>query len=127
MKKLSYFLISFLIVVLLSGCVHAIAQVAVPGADIEVPMGKKIFGFLKDINALNIALIAFGTFAGGLWAMGRSKMKQIGEIFLKAYDYTDDKKLTAEERNDLIQRFLAIMGKSSIVQDENKRFILKKK
>ena len=76
--------------------------------------GGKIFGFLKDINALNIALIAFGTFAGGLWFKTRLKLKQIGELFLKAYEYTDDKKLSDEERADLINRFLQLFGKKAV-------------
>lgn len=76
--------------------------------------GGKIFGFLKDINALNIVLIAFGTFASGLWFRSRTKLKQIGELFLKAYEYTDDKKLSDEERSDLINRFLELIGKQKV-------------
>ena len=73
--------------------------------------GSKIFGFLKDINALNIVLIAFGTFASGLWFKGRTKLKQLADIFQKAYEYTDDKKLSDDERTDLINRFFEIIGK----------------
>lgn len=73
--------------------------------------GGKIFGFLKDINALNIVLIGFGTFAGGLWFKGRTKLKQLADIFQKAYEYTDDKRLSDAERTDLINRFFEILGK----------------
>ncbi len=75
------------------------------------PTKSKIFGFLKDINALNIILIGFGTFAGGLWMKGRSKLKQLADLFQKAYDYTDDKRLSEEERTDLLNRFLQLLGK----------------
>lgn len=78
----------------------------------EVKQTKnKIFGFLKDINALNIVLIGFGTFAGGLWFKGRTKLKQLADLFQKAYEYTDDKRLSEEERIDLLNRFLELLGK----------------
>ena len=84
-----------------------------PGLSQEVkPAKAKIFGFLKDINALNIILIGFGTFAGGLWIRGRTKLKQLADIFQKAYEYTDDKKLSEEEREDLLNRFLELLGKT---------------
>ena len=76
------------------------------------PAKNKIFGFLKDINALNIALISFGIFGGGLWFRSRQKLRLIGELFLKIYDYTDDKKLSEEERIDVLNRFLEIIGRS---------------
>jgi len=104
MKKGWYFLVSFLVICLVSISIQAIAQEV-------VPVQNKIFGFLNDVNVLNIALLAFATFAGGMWALGRSKMKQIGELFLKAYEYTDDKRLSAEERSDLIRRFFQLLGK----------------
>ena len=74
----------------------------------------KTKGFFSDIDGFNVILIAFATFFGGLWALGRQKMKQIGELFLKAYEYTDDKRLSKAERQDLMQRFLAIIGKSAV-------------
>ena len=76
--------------------------------------GSKIFGFLKDINALNIAIVAFGLFAGKKFLTMRNKLKQIGDLFLKAYEYTDDKKLSDEERTDLINRFLQLIGKNAV-------------
>jgi len=113
MKKGWYFVFLLILAMVMLVSMQSFAQV-VTGGEIDVPMKQKVFGFLKDINALNIALIAFATFAGGMWAMGRNKLKQIGEIFLKAYEYTDDKRLSADERQDLIQRFLAIIGRSSV-------------
>lgn len=76
----------------------------------------KLSGFLSDINLFNIALIAFATFAGGLWAMGRNKIKQVGELFLKAYEYTDDKRLSKQERQDLMQRFMEIIGRKTVLK-----------
>ena len=75
------------------------------------PTKNKIFGFLKDINALNIILIGFGTFAGGLWYKGRTKLKQLADLFQKAYEYTDDKRLSEEERMDLLNKVLELLGK----------------
>ena len=87
----------------------------------------KLLEFLGDINMLNVILLGFATFAGGLWYMGREKMKQIGELFLAAYEYTDDKRLCPEERADLINRFMAIIGKYVPVKpEEPKKGIIKK-
>lgn len=72
---------------------------------------KEILGVLKDFDVINLILVAIAVFAGSLYAMGRSKVKQVGELFMKAYDYTDDKRLSKEEREDLINRFLTIVGK----------------
>jgi hypothetical protein len=93
------------------------SSVVLPGTE-EIPAKVKMFQFLKEINPLNIVLLAISIFAGGLWAMGRNKMKQVGELFLKAYEYTDDKHLSAEERRDLIQRFMCIIGKSQVVSNK---------
>jgi hypothetical protein len=54
----------------------------------------------------------FTTIFGALWGKVRSKVKSIGELFLKAYEYTDDKKLDPEEREDLKRRFLEILNKT---------------
>jgi hypothetical protein len=67
--------------------------------------------FLGEINALNMALIAFTIFAGGIWYKGREKLKQLGELFLAAHEYTDDKRLCKEEREDLMRRFFQLIGK----------------
>jgi hypothetical protein len=72
---------------------------------------EAIKDFLSDINYINIGLAAFALFAGGIWYKGREKLKQIGELFLKAHEYTDDKKLSKAEREDLLNRFLQIAGK----------------
>lgn len=73
-----------------------------------------IFEYLKELNYLNIALLAFSIFAGSIWIQGRNKLKQIGELFIKAYEFTDDKCLSAVEREELLQRFLAILGKAPV-------------
>lgn len=90
----------------------------------EITFWDKTKGFLSDIDGFNIALLAFAAFFGGLWAMGRAKIKMIGELFLKAYEYTDDKRLSKAERQDLMQRFLAIIGKTvnnTTVVDKKKK------
>lgn len=91
-----------------------LAQLDVQAAQAVAEQGEMVgvMDYLKEINFLNIALLAFSVFAGSLWFQGRNKLKEIGEIFLKAYEYTDDKKLTAAERADLIARFMSIVGKS---------------
>ena len=90
----------------------------------DLTFWDKAKGFLGDIDGFNIALLAFAAFFGGLWAMGRNKIKMIGELFLKAYEYTDDKRLSKAERQDLMQRFLAIIGKTvnnTTVVDKKKK------
>lgn len=67
--------------------------------------------FLGEINALNIAMIAFALFAGGIWYKGREKLRQIGELFLAAHEYTDDKRLSRTEREDLMRRFMELIGR----------------
>lgn len=66
----------------------------------------------KNVDVIAVALLIFTTLFGGLWLALRNKLKQIADLFLKAYEYTDDKKLTAEERADLKRRFLEIISKS---------------
>jgi hypothetical protein len=66
----------------------------------------------NNIDIIAIVLLVFTTIFGGLWVTLRHKLKQIGDLFLKAYEYTDDKKLDAEERADLKRRFLDIITKS---------------
>lgn len=94
---------------------------------IAEPTGiDKVLSFIKEIDGLNIALIAFATIAGGLWAMGRAKLREIGELFLKAYEYTDDKRLSKAERQDLMQRFLRIIGRSTINETTVKKSVKNK-
>jgi hypothetical protein len=115
MKKAVFFLIVIFALV----SIQAIAQDTVTSTT-EVFTKSKIFDFLKEVNPLNIALLAISIFAGGLWAMGRNKLKQISDLFEKAYEYTDDKRLSQEERADLMQRFLQIIGKSTAVNTDSK-------
>jgi len=67
--------------------------------------------FLRNIDLLNIVLAAFAIFFSSFWWAGRERLKQIGELFLKAYEYTDDHVLNPEERQDLIIRFMRIIGR----------------
>ena len=72
------------------------------------------FGFLGDnVDIIAIVLLIFTSLFGGLWLKLRTKIKQIGELFLKAYEYTDDKKLDQQERDDLKKRFLEIISRAS--------------
>jgi hypothetical protein len=70
-------------------------------------------GLLGDnLDIIAMVLLLFTTIFGGLWIKVRSKIKQIGELFLAAYEYTDDKKLDKEEREDLKRKFLEIISKT---------------
>jgi hypothetical protein len=70
-------------------------------------------GLLGDnLDIIAMILLLFTTVFGGLWIKVRSKIKQIGELFLAAYKYTDDKKLDKEEREDLKRKFLEIISKT---------------
>lgn len=114
---MKYFLWSFCLVMLLMVSMAAVGQVVSPGP--EAPMKDKLLNFWEDIDGLNIALMLLSTFFGGLWWMIRSKLKQIGELFIKVYEYTDEesagrKKLTQEERADIVARVLAIFAKSTV-------------
>jgi hypothetical protein len=66
----------------------------------------------NNLDIIAMVLLLFTTVFGGLWIKVRSKIKQIGELFLAAYEYTDDKKLDKEEREDLKKRFLEIITKT---------------
>lgn len=68
--------------------------------------------FNENLDIIAIVLLLFTTIFGALWGKVRSKIKSIGELFLKAYEYTDDKKLDPEEREDLKRRFLEILNKT---------------
>lgn len=69
-------------------------------------------GFMENMDIIGIILLIFTTIFGALWITARSKLKEIGDLFLKAYEYTDDKKLSVEERLDLKERFLKIFTKT---------------
>jgi hypothetical protein len=68
--------------------------------------------FGDNIDIVAVVLLLFTSIFGTLWIKLRSKIKSIGELFLKAYEYTDDKKLDPEEREDLKRRFLEILNKT---------------
>lgn len=123
MKTVKYFFVSFLVVMLLCVSVLAIGQVVDP--EPALSSKEKIFGFFKDIDGLNILLIVLSTFFGGAWWMIRTKLKQVGELFIKVYEYTDEssagkKKLTQEERADIVARVLAIFAKSTVKINKSK-------
>lgn len=114
---MKYFLWSFCLVMLLMVSMAAVGQVVSP--EPEVAGKEKLLNFFKDIDGLNIILMILSTFFGGLWWMIRSKLKQVGELFIKVYEYTDEnsagkKKLTQEERADIVARVLAIFAKSTV-------------
>jgi len=116
MRTAKYFISTFLLLSLVIVGYTAIAQVTGVPELPDVPVKEKIFGFFKDVDGLNILLLVFATFFGGLWAMGRSKIKQAGELLLKVYEYSDaasagGKKITQAEREDIINRVLMILGK----------------
>ena len=122
MKATRYFIISFLAVALLCVSVMAIGQVIDPE---PVSTKDRILDFIQEIDGLNILLIVLSTFFGGLWWMIRSKLKQIGELFIQVYEYTDEssagrRKLTQEERADIIARVVAIFAKSTVGIDKKK-------
>lgn len=123
MKTVKYFFVSFLVVMLLCVSVLAIGQVVDP--EPALSSKEKIFGFFKDIDGLNILLIVLSTFFGGAWWMIRTKLKQVGELFIKVYEYTDEssagkKKLTQEERADIVSRVLAIFARSTVTINKSK-------
>jgi len=66
----------------------------------------------NNLDIIAMILLLFTTIFGGLWIKVRSKIKQIGELFLAAYEYTDDKKLDKDEREDLKRKFLEIISKT---------------
>lgn len=123
MKTVKYFFISFLVVMLLCVSVLAIGQVVDP--EPALTSKEKIFGFFKYIDGLNILLIVLSTFFGGAWWMIRTKLKQVGELFIKVYEYTAEesagkKKLTQEERADIVARVLAIFARSTVSINKSK-------
>jgi hypothetical protein len=123
MKTVKYFFVSFLVVMLLCVSVLAIGQVVDP--EPALSSKEKIFGFFKDIDGLNILLIVLSTFFGGAWWMIRTKLKQVGELFIKVYEYTAEesagkKKLTQEERADIVARVLAIFARSTVSINKSK-------
>lgn len=117
MKTIKYFLWSFFLVILLMVSMAAVGQAVSPEPELQIK--DKLLNFWEDIDGLNIALMLLSTFFGGLWWIIRSKLKQIGELFIKVYEYTDEesagrKKLTQEERADIVGRVLAIFAKSTV-------------
>ncbi len=62
-------------------------------------------------QAINFILLIVSTIFTGLWLKVRSKIKDVGELFLMAHEYTDDNKLSETERTNLINKFYKIIGK----------------
>jgi len=123
MKTVKYFFVSFLVVMLLCVSVLAIGQVVDP--EPALSSKEKIFGFFKDIDGLNIILLIFATFAGGMWGLLRMKLKQLSDFFLELYVSTDEsspggKKVIYEEREKIVSRLLAILNKSTVTLDAKK-------
>ena len=123
MKTIKYFLWSLFLVILLMVSMAAVGQAVSP--EPEVAGKEKLLNFFKDIDGLNIILMILSTFFGGLWWMIRYKLKQVGELFIKVYEYTDEnsagkKKLTQEERADIVARILAIFAKSTVKINKSK-------
>ena len=83
------------------------------GEAVEEADSGGLFSMLGD-ELLNVILFIITTLFSGLWLIARNKLKQVGELFLKAYEYTDDNKLSEAERTDLINRFKALVGKSDV-------------
>lgn len=79
----------------------------------KIYQASVLIGLLGDnLDIITMVLLLVTTIFGGLWIKVRSKIKQIGELFLAAYEYTDDKKLDKEEREDLKRKFLEIISKT---------------
>ncbi|MFW6272160.1 MAG: hypothetical protein ACOC2U_00055 [bacterium] len=66
---------------------------------------------IGNMDYIDLIVAAVFVLFGGYVALMRVKLKQIGELFLKAHEYTDDKKLDESERKDLVRRFFKIITK----------------
>lgn len=132
MRKGWYFLVSFLLVLLVSISFTAVAQEMV-----QTSSKGKVFEFLKDIDIFNIVLLGVATFAGGAWAYLRDKVRRAGLLLLDVYEFTAEgsdggKRITRKERQKIIDQALGMLSKGSALKfskpipkvDENKRFIL---
>lgn len=108
MKKTVFYLCLLASVLLILTCPEAIAQEAV---NPDKATFKDIIGLFKDVNIVNVILLSIAVFAGRMWFLGRSRLKMLADIFMKAYEYTDDKRLSDAERDDIIKRFFEIIGK----------------
>ena len=71
-------------------------------------------GLLGDNGGdlVSIILLLVTTIFGTLFGKLRKKLAAVGELFLKAHEYTDDNQLSPAERTDLINRFFDIIGKN---------------
>jgi hypothetical protein len=70
-----------------------------------------LIALVKNPNWINILLAVVSTVFAGYFVFTRIKLKQAGEFFLMAYEYTDDKVLDKVERQNLLNQFLVIIGK----------------
>lgn len=76
-------------------------------------------GWLSNLGSgiINVILFVITSLFGGLWLKFRTKVKQIADLFNKAYQYTDDNQLSETERQDLMNQFLIIIGKKPVQRE----------
>jgi hypothetical protein len=82
-----------------------------------------VFDFIKNMDWVNVVLVAIFSIGGIVtkYAItGRTKLKEVGELLILIYQYTDDKVLSKKEREDLWDHILVIIGKKEVegIQDK---------
>lgn len=78
---------------------------------------------IRNMDWINVALVIILSIGGivGKYALtARTKLKQVSELFAMAYEFTDDKVLDKDERKQLIDQFLLIIGKKQAVEISEK-------
>lgn len=73
-----------------------------------------VFDLIRNMDWLNVALVAVLSVGGAITryaVIGRTKLKQAGELLILLYDYTDDKVLDDKERADIWDHILVFIGK----------------
>ena len=96
------------LMILVAFSIPVIAQETAPKLD--------LIDFLKNMDWINIALVFAFSLAGGFLMKARTKLKQVSELLMMAYEFTDDKVLDKEERKKLINQVLLILGKKKTEQ-----------
>jgi hypothetical protein len=97
-----------------------VLSVAVFAQEVEPNVKLGVFDFIRNADWLNVGLVALFTL--GLTApyilKARQKLKQVAELLLLIYEFTDDKVLDKKERAAIIDQFLVIIGKkkASVIQ-----------
>jgi len=71
-----------------------------------------------SLKWVNFGLVVFSLVAGGMWLKARAKIKELGELFLKIYEFTDPKseggkKFSKNETKDLEERIFQLIGKKA--------------